>query len=187
MARGKDSKKGLTPLRVIPSQSPLNQAETAAINSTVITQDESTRGYNNPTVVPPTTDAPQAYVVLPPKGIVIGSPEVFNVSVSGNGSSATYTSTNYHGMTTSDIVVIGNFSSSGGFNGTYNINSYTGKTFTVPSTATGSEVSGSARNNKNNCGTILSTSNGATSVDVYVTFEEVLNAADYRLEVIKID
>ena len=179
------SKKGFTPLIYKPPQSVINQIETQSIDSTVIKENIPDTGYpSNPS--PPTTNLPSQRIILPPENISIGVQEIFTVSVNGSGSTATYTSNDYHGMVTGDNVVITGFNSIG-FNGTYTIQSYTLKTFTVNNLNVGTDTNGSARNYNNNCGTIVIGEDGSTTIDVYLTFDEVLNASDYKVEVIKID
>jgi hypothetical protein len=179
------SKKGFTPLIYRPSQYIKNAIETKTIDSTTIKENIPDTGYP-PNPAPPTTILPSQKIILPPENISIGVQEIFTVSVNGSGSTATYTSNDYHGMVTGDNVVITGFNSIG-FNGTYTIQSYTLKTFTVNNLNVGTDTNGSARNYNNNCGTIVIGEDGSTTIDVYLTFDEVLNASDYKVEVIKID
>lgn len=185
MARSSGSKKGLTPLNYKPSQGVENAIETGQIDDGIIFQDESDRGYPvNP--APPTTVPPSQQIILPPTGMSVGPAESFDVSVSGNGTTATYTSASFHGMKTNDVVSITGFATNG-FNGTYKIQSYANKTFSVDNTTVGTDSSGTARNSNNNCGIIVIGNDGTSTVDIYVTFNEVLNASDYRIEVVRVD
>ena len=181
MSRSSGSKKGLTALKYIPSSQDANIAE-ALKNAPTTTAS----AVISTTIIPPTSIPLPANIILPPSNIIISPQETFSASSTGTGSISTYVCTKYHGMTDLDTVITTNFTNSL-FNGSYRILSYTGKTFTVASTASGTSSSGTVVNSKNPCGTLITIDNGSTTVDLNVSFEQVLNAVDYRLEVIKVD
>lgn len=184
-ARGKSSKKGFT-----------NKIKTDAVSVDDLINLDQVIDYTvvDPfgtlpapvTVVPPTTPTPNINTLSPPINISAGPLQTFTqVSVSANGVSATYTCSVNHGYAVGDIVIISGFSTNG-LNGTYTITAITGKTFTVASSVTATGTGGSVYNNNNSLGTVFYTADGTPYVDVLVSFEQVISAAEYRIEVTKI-
>ena len=180
-ARGKNSKKGFT--------SKIRTDAVSAENFTVI--DVAVNPYDTivdttTTIVPPTTPPITSNSLLPPTNISAGPAQIFtSVSVNGNGSIATYTTTQNHGYIVGDIVIISGFTNTS-FNGTYTITAITNKTFSVASTISGTDINGSVYNNNNYVGTITYAADGTPYIDVSVSFDEVITAVEYRVEVTQI-
>jgi hypothetical protein len=179
-ARGKSSKKGFSTRIATQVASDSSVDLNATVNILDIVASQS------PTIVPPTTVPVTSNYLLPPTNISAAPSQIFtSVSVSANGSTATYTTTQNHGYSTGDIVIVSGFANTS-FNGTFTIISVTNKTFTISSTQSGSDTNGSVYNNNNYVGTITYAPDGTPYVDVTVSFDEVVNAVEYRIEVTQI-
>jgi len=185
-ARGKSSKKGFNSKIRTDAIAP----DTSDFID-IITDFSATDPYTNVpdpgiTIVPPTTPPTISNSLLPPTNISAGPSQIFTlVSVNGNGSTATYTTQQNHGYSVGDIIISSGFTNIS-FNGTFTVTAITAKTFSVASTGSGTDVNGSVYNNNNYVGNIFYAGDGTPYIDVVVSFDEVLTAVEYRIEVTQI-